>query len=113
MNWLRSLDDDRAVQIKVRAQPGAKHTAIRGEHGDALKIAVAAPPVDGKANAALLSFLARACGLPKIAVSLTRGDTGRDKLFRLEGISPEQARMALLDATSGPGKQTPPAADNK
>lgn len=109
LNWLRSLDDDRAVLIRVRAQPGATRTEVRGEYGEdgeALKIAVAAPPVDGKANDALISFLARRCGVPKRAITLTRGETGRDKSFRLEGISGEQVATALLlPATSWSGEQ--------
>jgi uncharacterized protein (TIGR00251 family) len=70
---------DGRVQILVRAQPGAKRSAIVGLHGDRLKVAVQAPPVDGKANAALLAFFAALLDLPKHAVTLGAGQTSRDK----------------------------------
>jgi len=96
MNWLRSLDDGRAVLLKVRAQPGAGRTMVRGEYGEALKIAVAAPPLEGRANAALIAFLARRCGLARGAVTLEKGAASRDKYFRLEGIGPAEAARRLL-----------------
>lgn len=96
MKWLRSLDNDRAVLLKVRAQPGAGRTMVRGEYGEALKIAVAAPPLEGRANAALIAFLARRCGLSCSAVTLEKGAASRDKYFRLEGIGPAEAARRLL-----------------
>jgi len=77
--WLQGQDG--AVVVVVRAQPGAKRTAVVGSHGGALKIAVHAPPVDGKANEALQAALADWLGLPKRLVVLQAGATSRDKRF--------------------------------
>lgn len=100
MNWLRAAGDGRAVLIRVRAQPGAARTEVRGEYGESLKIAVAVPPVDGKANAALIAFLAKRCRLPRAAVTLAHGAGGRDKLFRLEGVEPGEVVRHLLSPAS-------------
>ncbi len=70
--------------LTLHVQPGAKRTEVAGVHGDALKIRLAAPPVDGKANAALLRFLAAAFGVPQRAVTLVRGETSRQKTVRIE-----------------------------
>ncbi len=70
---------DGAVRLAVRAQPGAKVSQVVGMHGDRLKIAVQAPPVDGKANAALCAFVAQWLDVPKRAVTLGAGETSRDK----------------------------------
>ncbi len=83
--------------LEVHAQPGASKTACRGLHGDRLKIAVSAPPVEGAANAALVEFLAKALGIPKSRVHLIRGDSARQKTFFAEGVAPEQvAKIAIL-----------------
>lgn len=73
-----------ALVLTVHAQPGAKRTEVAGVHGDALRIRLAAPPVDGKANAELLRFLADAFGVPRRAVTLVRGEASRQKLVRIE-----------------------------
>ena len=64
-------------------QPAAGHTRVLGVHGDALKIKVAAPPVDGKANDALLQFFAEVFGVPLRQVTLVRGQTSRAKVVRV------------------------------
>ena len=79
------------VTLAVRAQPGAKKTAITGVYGEGLaaqlKIAVHAPPVDGKANAALTDFLAEFAGLPRNRVELLSGELNRSKVFLLRGLT--------------------------
>jgi hypothetical protein len=65
--------------LELHVQPGAKVTAAVGEHGGRLKLKIAAPPVDNKANAHLLAWLAAQLGLPKSAVRLVRGETSRQK----------------------------------
>ena len=67
MSWCVQAADGSLI-LTLHIQPGARKTEIVGLHGDALKIRLAAPPVDGKVNAALLGFLAKACGVSKSAV---------------------------------------------
>ena len=87
------------VTLAVRAQPGAKKTAITGVYGEGaeaqLKIAVHAPPLEGRANAALIAFLAETFGLPKNSVELTTGELSRSKVFLLRGVSAEIAKKTL------------------
>jgi len=68
----------------VHVQPGARRTGVAGVHGAALKIALAAPPVDGKANAALRAFLAAAFDVPLARVTIVRGATSREKIVRID-----------------------------
>lgn len=83
------------VTLTLHIQPGAKKTEFAGLHGDALKIRLAAPPVDGKANEALIRFVADTLGLPKSAVSLKSGQTSRRKVLEVSGATPEAiARFA-------------------
>ncbi len=80
--WRR--EDGAGLVLTLHVQPGAARTEVAGRHGDALKVRVASPPVDGKANAALLSFLAGAFDVPLRAVALLRGETSRRKVVRIE-----------------------------
>jgi uncharacterized protein (TIGR00251 family) len=80
MNWL--VADGNGVSLRLHVQPGAKKTEIAGLHGDALKVRLAAPPVDGKANACLIEFIARQLGVAKSAVELLSGETSRSKRLR-------------------------------
>ena len=93
MTWLHRAADG-SVTLTLHIQPGAKKTECAGLHGEALKIRLAAPPVDGKANAALIAFLAKACGVSKSAVELLSGDTSRSKRVRVSGADP--ARIEAL-----------------
>lgn len=101
--WLRGTDD--GVVLHLHIQPGAKKTEVVGLHGDALKIRLAAPPVDGKANAALLAFLAAklsprgtAPGAAKPVLSLISGDTSRSKRVRVEGLDSAAIAARLTDS---------------
>jgi uncharacterized protein (TIGR00251 family) len=91
------------VMLAVRAQPGARKTAITGVYGEGaaaqLKIAVQAPPVEGRANSALIAFLAETFGLPKSAVQLTAGELSRSKVFLLRGVKPAQTEALLAKWT--------------
>ena len=80
--WLRLSDDGRATLV-VHVQPGAKRSEVVGEHGDALKIRLAAPPVDGKANAELVALVAKTFGCRKSDVEIKAGAGGRMKLVRI------------------------------
>jgi uncharacterized protein len=85
--WRRDAADG-SLTLQIQAQPGAKATLILGVYGDGgqarLKIALAAPPVEGKANAVLRAFLADAFGVAQRNVTLLRGQSGRKKLVRIE-----------------------------
>ena len=85
--WRRDAADG-SLTLQIQAQPGAKATAVVGVYGDGgqarLKIALAAPPVEGKANTVLRSFLADAFGVAQRNVTLLRGESGRKKLVRIE-----------------------------
>ena len=87
--------DRSATVITLNLQPGAKRSAVCGMFGDAVKLAIQAPPVDGRANTALRTFIAAQLKLPTAAVTLVSGASGRDKRIRVDGITPEQALTAL------------------
>jgi uncharacterized protein (TIGR00251 family) len=85
--------------LSVRVQPGAKRTAITGVYGEgeqaALRIALQAPPIDGRANEALIGYVAELFDLPRAAVTLTHGQTGRSKRLLLSGLQASDARRRL------------------
>lgn len=94
---LRETKD--GVTLAVRAQPGAKKTAIVGVYGEGataqLKIAVQAPPVEGRANAALVEFLAELFQISKSSVELVGGELSRSKVFLLRGVSSAVAEHVM------------------
>jgi uncharacterized protein (TIGR00251 family) len=94
---LRATKD--GVTLAVRAQPGAKKTAIAGVYGEGsraqLKIAVQAPPIEGRANEALIAFLAHALSVPKSSIKLISGESSRSKVFLLRGVSLVQVEALL------------------
>jgi uncharacterized protein (TIGR00251 family) len=87
------------VTLALRAQPGAKKTAITGVYGEGaeaqLKIAVHAPPLEGRANLALIAFLAETFGVGKNAVELMTGELSRSKVILLRGVTLAQAEALL------------------
>lgn len=83
------------MRIEVLVQPRASRTRAVGEHDGRLKVQVAAPPVEGAANEALLKFLAERLRLPKGKIELVAGETGRRKSFFLAGAEATQVREAL------------------
>ena len=89
--WLK-LDVAGDAWLSLRIQPNAKRTEFVGLHGEAMKLRLAAPPVDGKANAALCAFIADFCGCPKSAVSVVSGAASRAKRLRVAGIGADAAR---------------------
>jgi uncharacterized protein len=79
----------------VKVHPRAKKNAITGEVGDALKLALTAPPVDGKANEACIEFFAKLLKVPRFSVTIAAGQTGRNKVIRVAGLSAEEVRRRL------------------
>ncbi len=92
-------EQEQGCTLAVRVQPGARKTAILGGYGDsaqaALKIALQAPPVDGRANETLVEFIAATFHIPKSSVQLLSGKTSRSKLLLLTGISISEAEACL------------------
>src|SRR5258707_15015842 len=84
--------------LSVRVHPGARKNNVTGVHADALKIALTAPPVDGKANEALIAFLADALHLPRARIAIVAGLTGRAKTLRITGKSAAEVAAALFPA---------------
>jgi uncharacterized protein len=82
--------------LSVRVHPGAKRNAITGTHVDALKISLTTPPTDGRANAALIAFLAELLNIPRLSIELISGATNRSKTLRLTGITAAEAGARLL-----------------
>jgi uncharacterized protein (TIGR00251 family) len=89
--WARRTADGWSLALHV--QPGAKRPGVAGLHGDRLKVRVAAPALDGRANDALIEFLAGKLGLPKARVTVARGERSRDKLVAVSGAC-DPARLA-------------------
>jgi len=80
-NWYRWVGDD--LLLEIHAQPGARKDEVVGPHGDALKIRIAAPPIDGRANDHLVRFMAGLCGVPRARITVERGQSGRRKRLRI------------------------------
>jgi uncharacterized protein len=84
-----------SVTFAVKVQPRARRNSLTGELGDALKISLTAPPLDGRANEACIEFLSQALGVPKSAVAIVSGQTHRRKLIRVSGITASELRQRL------------------
>ena len=93
MSWFR-LTAAGGATLSLHVQPGAKKSECAGLLGEALKIRLAAPPVDGKANEALLRFLAQRLAIPRQQISLKSGQTSRQKVIEIESVTAE--RLATL-----------------
>lgn len=81
-----------AVRFTVRVQPRASRSAVDGLHGDALKVRVTAPPVEGAANEAVVAVLAAALGVPRRMVRIVAGDAARTKVVEVDGVTAEAVR---------------------
>ena len=89
--WARRTTEGWALALHV--QPGAKRSAAAGLHGERLKLRIAAPAVDGRANDALVAFIAERLGVPKARIAVARGERSRDKLVVISGEC-EPSRLA-------------------
>ena len=87
---IRLQDSDSGVTFAVKLHPRAKKNAITGELGDALKISLTTPPVEGRANDACIEFFAKLLKVPRSSVTIASGQTSRNKVIRVAGLSAEQ-----------------------
>jgi len=83
------------VTFAIRVHPRARKNSITGELGDALKVALTAPPIDGRANEACIEFFANLLAVQRSAVSIVSGETSRNKVIRVTGLSAEAVRSKL------------------
>src|SRR5690242_19432089 len=89
-------EKDGAVTFRVGVQPRASRDEAAGEHDGAIKLRITAPPVDGKANEAIRRLIARLVGVSQSAVEIVSGQSSRDKLIRVHGVTAVQVRARLL-----------------
>ena len=95
MRDLKITGTEGGARLSVWAKPRSAKSRVLGVREGALEVAIAAPPVDGAANAELVATLAKALGIPKRDVSIAKGASGKNKVVDLAGVSPEEARAAL------------------
>jgi uncharacterized protein (TIGR00251 family) len=88
-------DTAAGVTFTVKVQPRARKNAITGVVGDALKLALTAPPVDGRANEACIEFFAKLLNLSRSSVTIAAGATSRNKVIRVAGLSAAEIRRGL------------------
>jgi hypothetical protein len=91
--WRR---DGRDLVLEVRVQPRASRNELAGLHGDRVRVRLQAPPVDGRANAALVEFLAEAFGVPRARVTIEHGLAGRDKRVRIRDAGTVAVQIKAL-----------------
>ena len=94
--WFRYDPVARRLTLTLHVQPGTRRSEIAGLHGGALKLRIAAPPADNKANAELIGFLSETLGIPKSAVAIRHGAIGRRKVVEIAGGPELLAQIAKL-----------------
>jgi len=85
----------RGVRVSFRVQPRASTTGVVGIHGDAIRVRLSAPPVDGAANQALIELLRKALGIPAGAITIVSGLSSRTKVVELEGVTEDRVRQLV------------------
>ena len=88
-------EDGSGASIQLRIYSRAKKNGITGELGDALKVSLIAPPIEGRANQACIEFFAKLLKVPRSSVTITSGQTSRNKVIRVAGLTAEQVRERL------------------
>jgi uncharacterized protein (TIGR00251 family) len=88
------------ARLSLKVVPGAKQAGVAGRHGGAFKIRLQAPPVDGKANRALIDFLAGILGVPRASVRILRGETSTLKTVEVASLGQAEAEARLLEKSS-------------
>lgn len=87
---LELRENEEGIFIKIKVQPKASKNEIKGLQGNALKVRLTAPPVDGAANQACIDFFAKICNVPKLRVEIVNGFTGRNKTVFIKGMQREE-----------------------
>lgn len=95
-----SRSGSEAATVRLRVQPGASRNEVVGWQEGTLRLRVTAPPVEGKANRAVAALLGRALAVAPSRVTVVRGDRGRDKVVRIEGLTSEEVQVRLGRGTS-------------
>jgi len=93
MITLRDTPD--GCTLPVRVHPGAKRNAVTGTHDGAVKISLTTPPTDGRANEALIAFLADRLNIPRSRIALVSGQTSRSKVLRITGLNAAEVESRL------------------
>ncbi len=88
-------DTASGVTFAVKVQPRARKNAITGEVGDALKLSLTAPPVDGRANQACIEFFANLLDVTRSSVTIASGETSRNKVIRVAGMAADEVRRRM------------------
>jgi len=88
-------EDSKGTSFAVKVHPRAKKNAIIGELGDALKVSLTAPPIDGKANEACIEFFANLLKVPRSSVTIASGQTSRNKVVRITGLTGKEVEQRL------------------
>ena len=99
-------DSKRRILLTVQVQPGSSRTECVGIHGDAIKIRLAARPIDGAANDELIRFLADQCGVPRADVRIRQGEQARRKRLSIEAITAEVLLARLLPQNANETEKT-------
>lgn len=92
---IRVQQHDRSVSFLVRVHPRAKKNAITGEVGDAVKVSLTTPPVEGKANEACIEFFAKLLNVPRSSVTIASGQASRNKVIRVAGVTAQYVQDRL------------------
>lgn len=96
-------DTPQGATFAIRVQPRASRNAIQGVMGEALKIALTTPPVEGRANQACIEFLAKLLDVPRSSITIAAGETSRNKVIRVAGMSAAEVRRRLESASPKTG----------
>ena len=102
-SWIRYDAAARTLRLSVYVQPNARRTAVVGLHGEDLKVSIAAPAVDNKANLAVIAFIADVLGVPASSVSIRYGATSRRKTLEVRNGTPDIESRALSLAHGAAG----------
>jgi uncharacterized protein (TIGR00251 family) len=94
---IKLVESGAGVSFAVKVRPRAKKNAITGEVGDALKVALTAPPVEGKANEACIEFFAKLLKVPRSSVTIAAGQSSRNKVIRVAGVTAQFVRDRLSE----------------